>query len=51
MDWIHQAQDRDRWRALMNTVMNQIPKNAGSLLTNRVTAAFKDPIELEIHVT
>jgi hypothetical protein len=26
MDWIHLAQDRDRWRALPNTVMNlQVP--------------------------
>jgi hypothetical protein len=22
MDWIHLAQDKDQWRALMNTVMN-----------------------------
>jgi len=22
VDWIHVAQDRDRWRALVNTVMN-----------------------------
>jgi hypothetical protein len=23
VDWIHWAQDRDRWRALVNTVMNE----------------------------
>jgi hypothetical protein len=22
MDWIHLAQDKDQWRALVNTVMN-----------------------------
>jgi hypothetical protein len=22
VDWIHVAQDRDQWRALVNTVMN-----------------------------
>jgi hypothetical protein len=28
MNWIHLAEDRDQWRALVNTVMNfQIPKN------------------------
>jgi len=26
VDWIHAAQDRDQWRALMKTVMNfQVP--------------------------
>jgi hypothetical protein len=35
VDWIHWAQDRDRWRALVNTVMNlQVPQNAGNFLTS-----------------
>jgi hypothetical protein len=33
MDWIHQAQNRDEWRALMNMVMNlPVPQNVGKVL-------------------
>jgi hypothetical protein len=34
VDWIHLAQDRDRWHDLVNTVMNlRVPYNAGNFLS------------------
>jgi hypothetical protein len=36
MDWIYLAQNRDRWPALVNAVMNlHLTQNAGDLLTSR----------------
>jgi hypothetical protein len=34
MDWIELAQDRDRWCALVNVVMDLwVPQNAGNFLS------------------
>jgi hypothetical protein len=33
VDWIGLAQDRDRWRALVNSILNlRIPENAGETI-------------------
>jgi hypothetical protein len=49
VDWIGLAQDRYRWRALVNSVMNlQVPQNAGNyqmaaqLVASRVVISFTE---------
>ena len=36
MEWIELAQDKERWRALVNAIMNlRVPYNAEDFLTGR----------------
>jgi len=35
VDWVHVAQDRDRWRSLVNTVINlRVPLSTENFLTS-----------------
>jgi hypothetical protein len=41
MDWIDLAQERDRWRVLVNAVMDlRVPLNKGNLSTGREQVSF-----------
>ena len=42
MDWIDLAQDTDRWRALVNAVMNLQVQNAGNFLTGWEPVSFSE---------
>jgi hypothetical protein len=47
MDWIDLAQNRDQWRALVNTVMNfQIQLNVGKFLCSCVAGGFSRRAQL-----
>jgi len=47
LDWIYVAQDRDKWQAIVNTVMNiRVSQNEDNFLTIRITISFSRRIML-----
>jgi hypothetical protein len=49
VDWIGLAQDRNRWRAPVNMIMNlRVPRNAGKLSSGLTTGGLLSSVQLHI---
>jgi hypothetical protein len=49
VDWIGLAQDRNRWRAVVNSLLNlRVPRNAGKLSSGLTSSGLSSSVQLHI---